>query len=309
MRSASVTILFTLIAHADAKESRDTMVNQLCARQLRAWSDRHNEDLQNTMINQLCDRELRAFSDRHSKELENTVLGKTGHLTKPNIPSAVLSKGAPSLMKPPHSSKSTPLSPKFGLGSGSGLATSRGAVAPKGVFDKDLKFTYTPVDFPHEEIKVSDVAQMVQDGWVLIDVRQPEQVARGEVQGAEEVPLYVLKNDFSPLGLYQEAAAFGLGGWWMGGRPMKENPDFVPQALQKINKNAPGVILFCQSGLRSEQALKELYLAGYQGKLALIKGGLEHVKPGDLPCVDDEYCDLAMAGSGNLAGMLHWKAI
>merc|ERR1712093_609993 len=99
---------------------------------------------------------------------------------------------------------------------------------------------------------------------------------------AVEVPAYVLQNDFGPVGLYQEALSFGLGGWWMGGRPMKENHDFVNQVQKKVPKDAKGIIAACQTGLRSKQALKELHAAGYN-RLALLKGGLDMVRNHEIP--------------------------
>jgi len=185
-----------------------------------------------------------------------------------------------------------------------------GVPAPwvKGI-NKELKFDYKPdVNFDYDEVPASKVAELMDKGWTLLDVRNAEQVQKMAVRGATAVPLYVQRNDFkSPYGLYQEGVAFGLGGWWMGGRPMKENHDFVHQVEEKVSKTGPGIIAVCQSGLRAKQALKELHAAGYP-RLALIEGGLRKVKPGDIPCVDDEYCDLAVSNSGNIAGMLGWRS-
>lgn len=198
--------------------------------------------------------------------------------------------------------------PNSFLGSGHGLTKGQSSVATKAtMWDKDMKFNYQKVDFDYKEISASEVEGLMDKGWTVLDVRNAEQIARAEMKGTVEVPLYVQKNDLSsPLGLYQEAGAFALGGWWMGGRPMKENHDFVNEVEQQISKQSPGIIVVCQTGMRSKQALKELHLAGFT-HLAMLKGGFNSVKRGELPCVDDEVCDLDLANSGALAGMLHWR--
>merc|ERR1719321_448987 len=191
-----------------------------------------------------------------------------------------------------HGAALSPLAPK-----------TRGAVVPRGHWaDKDNIFTYEDVKFPYETVKPSEVMDKLKQGWTILDVRQPEQIERAQIHDAVEVPIYVTKNDMSPIGIYQEAVSFGLGGWWMGGRPMKENDDFVSQVQKNVGKSAPGIIAVCQSGLRSKQALKELHMAGYP-HLALVKGGLNAVRHNELPCAE-EGCRLDLAGSGNIAGML-----
>lgn len=198
--------------------------------------------------------------------------------------------------------------PKFGLGSG---LVRRSFAARHHGKDEEHQFHYGPVDVDYDELSVPEVANLMNQGWTLLDVRSPDQTARAAVKGSVEVPLFIQKhssvNDLSPLGLYQEALNFGLGGWWMGSRPMKENHDFVRQVEQVVGKDSPGVILACQSGLRSKQAMKELHVAGYP-RMVMLKGGFNKVKPGDLPCVSDEYCDLSLANSGSIAGMLRWRS-
>jgi len=267
MRNALVIILFTF-AEANAKDSTDKLADGL--------------------VDRLVDR------------LFNKVLGQSAMARAPT-----------GVMKMPSPVKPTPFFhqvPRIPQGSTFGTPSTpqmRGAVVPKG-FGKEAAFHYEPMKFDYQEVPPADVDQLLNKGWVLLDVRQPEQVERAAIHGADQVPLYVLQNDFSPLGMYQEAVAFGLGGWWMGGRPMKENSDFVKEVQQKIGKGAPGIIAVCQSGLRSKQALKELHIAGYPN-LALVKGGLNRVKHNELPC-EVEGCRLDLAGSGNVAGALQWQS-
>jgi rhodanese-related sulfurtransferase len=264
MRSASVIILFAFVAEANATESKDKLADELVDR----------------LVNHLFSR----------------VLGQS---TMTNA------MKAPSLMHPLRSSgMANTLSQQVPHGTPFGLTPKiRGAVVTRAK-DPEYQFHYKPLDFNYEEVPPAEVQQMIDQGWVLLDVREPDQVERAAIRGADEVPLYVLKNDFSPFGIYQELASFGMGGWWMGGRPMKENHNFVREVESKIGKGAPGIIAVCQSGLRSKQALKELHLAGYS-RLALVKGGLNRVRHNELPC-EVEGCRLDLAGSGNVAGVLQW---
>jgi rhodanese-related sulfurtransferase len=248
-------------------------------------------------------------SEGKSVSAVNMPVMKTGLQTR-QVPAAIppmLPRGAAFLktsIKPGHQ------------GAGLELPASRGSVAvPRAHFtDSETKFNYdSSVDFDYQEIPASDLQELLNRGWILLDVRPQEQVARAKVEGALEVPLYVTKNDFkSPLGLWQEACAWGAGGWWAGTRPMKENHDFVAQVMDKVSSKAPftGIIVGCQTGLRSKQALKELHLAGFQPKLALIKGGFDHAKPGELcsgdECILPHGASIQLAGSGNIAGMLGW---
>jgi len=174
------------------------------------------------------------------------------------------------------------------------------------------KFHYAnDVKLDFEEVPASDLEKLQREGWVLLDVRAADQLDRAKVQGALEVPLYVLTNDKSPHGIFQELAALGLGGWWSGIRPMKENANFTRQVMEKVAPDAPGIIVGCQTGLRSRLAMKELHLAGFQPKMKMIKGGFERVKPGELcsedSCIVPQGAKIQLAGSGNIAGMLGWK--
>merc|ERR1719321_973333 len=218
----------------------------------------------------------------------------------------------PSLMQRPRLQQLPPMT----HGSAFGIPSTpqiRGAVVPQAFsFGKQAAkepehtFHYGPVDFDYEEVPPTQVAELQAKGWVLLDVREEAQFERAAIRDADHVPLYVLKNDKSLWGLYQESLAWGLGGWWMGGRPMKENKDFVQEVQKKIGKQAPGIIAVCQSGLRSKQALKELHFAGYPN-LKMVKGGLNMVRHNELPC-EEEGCRLDLAGSGNVAGMLAWHS-
>jgi len=284
MHSSFAILLMTFAAMANATDSVDTFVDRLLDR---------------------------SFANGDT-ELDNTVLGKGA--MRMATPSAAK---VPSLAKPLGSTRSAnTFAQQLPQIRGaafipSAVQKSRGAVVPQAHWtEKEISFNYENIQFPYEEVKPSEVMQMLKEGWILLDVRQQEQVERAQIHSAVEVPLYVLKDDMqSPMGIYQEMVAFGLGGWWMGGRPMKENQNFVRAVWRRLGKNAKRnakILVVCQTGLRSKQALKELHLAGFQN-LALVKGGLNAVRNNEIPC-EEEGCRLDMAGSGSLAGMIGWRA-
>jgi len=274
-------LLMAFAAMANATESADTLVDLLVDRSFA------NDDT----------------------ELDNTVLAKVGNM-RMATPSAAK---VPSLAKPMGSTRSAnTFSQQLPQIRGaafipSAVQKSRGAVVPQAHWaDKEITFNYENIKFPYEEVKPEEVENMLKQGWILLDVRQHEQVERAQIHNAVEVPLFVLKNDLqSPMGIYQEMVAYGLGGWWMGGRPMKENQNFVRNVQKTLGKNAK-ILAVCQTGLRSKQALKELHLAGFKN-LALVKGGLNAVRNNEIPC-EEEGCRLDLAGSGSLAGMIGWRA-
>merc|ERR1712205_47843 len=146
----------------------------------------------------------------------------------------------------------------------------------------EANYTYGNIDFPYKEVKLSEVPQMMQEGWILLDVRSNDQVEKAAVKDSIRVPLYVEKNDTTP---YQALVNFGFGGFWSGQTPKKENRDWLRQVSdimeEKVSAKTAGIICVCQSGLRSKLALQQIYLAGYQSKLALVKNGYNSVKPGD----------------------------
>jgi hypothetical protein len=69
------------------------------------------------------------------------------------------------------------------------------------------------------------------------------------VQGATEVPVYVVDEDMSPALLLKKASNLGLGGWWLGGTHMKPNKGFIGAVQQQVPKDAQ-LIVSCQKGLR-----------------------------------------------------------
>ncbi|KAI7843205.1 hypothetical protein COHA_003187 [Chlorella ohadii] len=160
---------------------------------------------------------------------------------------------------------------------------------------------------PVRDGKVANVTakkagEMLKEGWVLLDVRPAEEIAKAKVVGAVEVPLFVKDDDMSPAGLLKQASNFGMGGWWLGGTHMKPNTAFLSEVQASIPKDA-SVIVACQKGLRSLAACEQLSRAGY-GPLAWINGGYDTAQPGDLPTKDG--VDVRLGGVGGLSGALGW---
>jgi rhodanese-related sulfurtransferase len=151
-------------------------------------------------------------------------------------------------------------------------------------------------------VTAKKAGEMLKEGWVLLDVRPQEEIAKAKVVGAVEVPLFVKDDDMSPAGLLKQASNFGMGGWWLGGQHMKPNTAFLSEVQASIPKDA-SVIVACQKGLRSLAACEQLSRAGY-GPLAWINGGYDTAQPGDLPTKDG--VDVRLGGVGGLSGALGW---
>lgn len=147
---------------------------------------------------------------------------------------------------------------------------------------------------------------MVADGWILLDVRPPTEIAKAELKNAVEIPLFVVDDDPGLSTLIKQATAFGMGGWWLGGAHMKPNPSFNADVQSKVPRDAKGVMVVCQKGLRSLAACEQLARMGYKN-LGWINGGLDMVKPGELPTVGGK--DIRYGGIGGLSELLGWTEV
>ncbi|KAK9847231.1 hypothetical protein WJX84_005305 [Apatococcus fuscideae] len=147
--------------------------------------------------------------------------------------------------------------------------------------------------------------ELMQDGWVLLDVRPQEEITKAKLSGSEEVPLFVQDEDMSPVGLAKKASALSMGGWWLGGTHMRANEKFMAQVQSKIPRNSK-VIVACQKGLRSLAACEQLSRAGYP-TLAWINGGFDTAQKGDLPAEGDK--DLRLGGIGGVSELLGWTEV
>lgn len=145
----------------------------------------------------------------------------------------------------------------------------------------------------------------LKEGWVLLDVRPPNEVEKAGVAGAVNVPLYVPESWDSVGNLIKHSTAIGMGGWWLGGVHMKPNQSFMAEVQDKVPKDAK-VIVACQKGLRSLAAAEQLSRAGYS-TLAWVNGGLDTAGKKDLPLTGAD--DLRYAGIGGLSEMLGWTDV
>ena len=127
-------------------------------------------------------------------------------------------------------------------------------------------------------------------------------VEKGEVEGAVQVPLFVVDDDTSVGGLMKQMSAFGMGGWWLGNKHMKPNERFMQDVTTTIARDA-SVIVACQKGLRSLSACEQLAKAGYS-KISWITGGLDTTDPGELPVKEGK--DIRFAGNGGMSSFVGW---
>ena len=151
-------------------------------------------------------------------------------------------------------------------------------------------------------VNAAEVGNLLEKGWVVLDVRPPNEVDKGKIDGAVQVPLFVVDDDTSPGGLLKQMSAFGMGGWWLGNRHMKLNTKFMGMVRKGIPTDA-NVIVACQKGLRSLSACEQLAKNGY-AKVAWVTGGLDTAEPGDLPVAGGK--DIRFAGNGGVSNLVGW---
>ncbi len=151
-----------------------------------------------------------------------------------------------------------------------------------------------------KSVDAKTAGALQKEGWVILDVRPPFEVAKAGVAGAVTVPVFI-QEGFDNLPAYlKHASWFGMGGWWLGGAHMKPNPGFMAGVAAQIPAGSR-VVVACQKGLRSLAAAEQLARAGY-GDLAWINGGLDSAAPGDLGVVGAP--DLRYGGIGGLSARL-----
>lgn len=185
-------------------------------------------------------------------------------------------------------------------------AARRAAPRPlSAVVNSQAAPTFTPSS-QVRNITTKDAGALVADGWVLLDVRPPQEIEKAQLLNAVEVPLFVVEDDASIGTLIKQATALGMGGWWLGGSHMKPNPSFLNEVQAKIPKDAKGVVVVCQKGLRSLAASEQLSRAGY-GTIAWVNGGLDTARPGDLATKDGK--DIRFGGIGGLSEALGWTEV
>mmetsp|Transcript_13371 Transcript_13371/g.25528 ORF Transcript_13371/g.25528 Transcript_13371/m.25528 type:complete len:265 (+) Transcript_13371:113-907(+) len=179
----------------------------------------------------------------------------------------------------------------------------RAEADPKQAMEEQMKRLQAQVsEGKIKAVNAAEVGNLIQNGWTLLDVRPPEEVQKGAVENAVEVPLFVIDDDTSPGGLLKQMSAFGMGGWWLGNKHMKLNTKFMGSVRKGIPTDA-SVIVGCQKGLRSLSACEQLAKSGYQ-KVAWVTGGFDSAEPGDLPVKEGQ--DIRFAGNGGLSDVVGW---
>lgn len=303
MRSAIVMLQLAVMAQAHTKD--------LVAKDV-PNAQNSMEQLVDKLVNELFDRALDAWPI-HSTDLENTTMGKgPAHLAQPRAPAANLSpryRGPSGIPESQivHGDRSTSMSslwvPRIDhslIRAGSSIPelNSRRGSRP----GRDISAQATAKDKePMKTILPKQAAELMQEGWIMLDVRPPGECAKASVQGTVNVPIYIEDPSLGPGGLINKAITGIAGGLWMGAVPMIGNKQFLPEVLNKVDKDSPGVIVACQKGLRSLEAIEALDRAGYP-RLAWIKDGFQRAKPGELPTVDG--VDIRNAAKGGISGAL-----
>lgn len=157
-----------------------------------------------------------------------------------------------------------------------------------------------------KSVDTRGAGQLMKEGWVLLDVRPPNEVAKVAIEGAVAVPLFLSETRNDPANLLKRASTWGTGGWWLGGTHMVANADFMKEVKAKVPVDAK-VVVGCQRGLRSLGACEQLSKAGYQ-TLAWVNGGFDTAFNGDLPTIP-EGRDIRFAGIGGMSELLGWTEV
>jgi rhodanese-related sulfurtransferase len=102
---------------------------------------------------------------------------------------------------------------------------------------------------PIKNVSVEEASQLLEEGYVYLDVRTEEEFDAGHVPGAANVPLLV-----------------------SGSPGMQPNPDFLSVVEKAFEKDCKFVV-GCRSGGRSQRAAEIMAQAGFQ-TLCNMQGGM-----------------------------------
>lgn len=140
-------------------------------------------------------------------------------------------------------------------------------------------------------VRPKDAAEALgAEGFRLLDVRPPWELARASVRGSAHVPLFVGDDDMGPVTLLKKWVHFGYIGLWTGQAFTKMNHRFVDDVAAAVagdgGKDAK-LLVACGEGLRSLIAVRMLHDDGYRN-LAWLAGGFSKSADGDFPGVEGE---------------------
>jgi rhodanese-related sulfurtransferase len=184
------------------------------------------------------------------------------------------------------------------------------------------------------EVEAKEWRALESAGWVLLDVRRAEEVSRAAVKSSVCVPLFEVDDDRSLFGLLKQWADLGTGGWWHGTAHTKANANFLPEVQAAVPTAAPGMLVACQTGMRSLAASDQLHRAGYtnvawcvrmrislhaatcQGCCAALanttfcgrlEGGFDKSTKADFDTTNGK--SMRFGGVGGLAGAMGWTKV
>lgn len=157
-----------------------------------------------------------------------------------------------------------------------------------------------------EAVTPAEAGNLMKEGWTVLDVRPPGEVAKVGIDGAKVVTMYFPETKNDPASLIKRLATWSNGGWWVGATHMIPNENFLAEVNAQVPKDK-GVVVACQNGMRSLAACTQLAKNGY-GPVAFIEGGLDQAKVGDFPTIPPGK-DPRYGGIGGLSEALGWTKV
>lgn len=155
-----------------------------------------------------------------------------------------------------------------------------------------------------QNVSDNEVAEYIKNGWKILDVRPPHEVAKAPIKSAVEVPIFIADPDWDPIALLKKFSNWSMGGWWVGGTHTIPNDKFVEQVGAKLSRE-DNIIVGCQKGLRSLAASEQLSRAGFPN-LAWINGGFDTVKDS---LETTNGADVRYGGIGGMSELLGWTDV
>ena len=156
-------------------------------------------------------------------------------------------------------------------------------------------------------VPAGEFQNLVNDGYIVLDVRPHTEREKAPLVNAVEIPLFVPDPDTSLSGLIKKSTAIGMGGWWLGGTHMIPNDKFAAEVQASIpDKETAKVLVVCQKGLRSLSACEGLAKLGYK-TIAWVNGGLDTAMAGQIPTKNGT--DVRYGGIGGMSEFLGWTEV
>lgn len=156
-------------------------------------------------------------------------------------------------------------------------------------------------------VPAGDFQNLVNEGYIVLDVRPHTEREKAPLVNAVEVPLFVPDEEMSVSTLIKKSTAFGMGGWWLGGTHMIVNPNFAAEVQASIpDKESAKILCVCQKGLRSLSACEGLAKLGYK-TIAWVNGGLDTAMAGQIPTKNG--ADVRYGGIGGMSEFLGWTEV